>query len=74
MKSLRNTICILLTVAIALPVACMTLQFVAGLLEAMKDAPGALVVRGVATAFGAVWPVVLVGLLIAVALKTWRDE
>ena len=70
MQSLRTPIRILLFTAIGLPVASVTLRFVAGLLVAMEDAGGAAVVRGVATACAVTWLIALVGLLLALAYET----
>ena len=65
--TLRTAIRTLLIVAVALPVASLSLRFVATLLAAMEDAPGAAAVRGVATACAATWPLALVGLLLVLA-------
>jgi hypothetical protein len=70
--SLRTAIRTLLIVAVALPVASLSLRFVATLLAAMEDAPGAAAVRGVATACAATWPVALVGLLLVLAFDASR--
>lgn len=74
MKRLHSTIRLLLVTAIGLPIVYLGLHLVAGLLTAMEDDRGAAVVRGVATASAIAWPIVLVGLLVAVAYDLLQNE
>lgn len=66
--TLRSTAKTLLVLALALPVVMATLTWVAGLLTAMGDAPGAQILRHITTACQVAWAVGLVGLVVVLGL------
>ncbi len=72
--TIRTALRVFLGVAVAAPIACVTLQLVAGLLAAMGDDAGANVAKCVATACVALWPIALVGLLLTIAVDIARRE
>lgn len=67
---LRSATIFLLLLALVLPVAQGVLYWVALLLGAMQDAPGAAIVGRIVLVCGAVWVIDLVALVIVLALQT----
>jgi hypothetical protein len=68
--TLRSAVRWLLVLVLGLPVVQAALVWVGGLLAAMGDATGAAVVRRVGTAAGVAWLLALVGLVIALAMRS----
>jgi hypothetical protein len=71
--TLRNALKTLLVLVLALPLLAAVLVWVVGLLRAMGDDGGALVVGYVGTACQVVWLVCLVGLLVTLALAALQE-
>lgn len=71
--TLRNAVKTLLVLVLALPLVAAVLVWVVGLLRAMGDATGAMVVGYVGTACQVVWLVCLVGLLVTLALTSLQE-
>lgn len=71
--TLRNAVKTLLVLVLALPLVAAVLVWVVGLLRAMGDASGAMVVGYVGTACQVVWLVCLVGLLVTLALTSLQE-
>lgn len=71
--TLRNAVKTLLVLVLALPLVAAVLVWVVGLLRAMGDASGAVVVGYVGTACQIVWLLCLVGLLVTLALSSLQE-
>jgi hypothetical protein len=71
--TLRNAVKTLLVLVLGLPLVAGVLLWVVGLLRAMGDEAGAMVVGYVGTACQVVWLVCLVGLLVSLALTALEE-
>ncbi|MGD9633362.1 MAG: hypothetical protein AB7G28_09500 [Pirellulales bacterium] len=71
--TLRNALKTLLVLVLALPLVAAVLVWVVGLLRAMGDQAGAMVVSYVGTACQVTWLVCLVGLLVSLALTALAE-
>jgi hypothetical protein len=71
--TLRSATKTLVVLALALPVAQCVLIWVRGLLTSMGDSDGAAIIGHVGTAFGVVWLISLVGLVITLALTVLNE-
>ncbi|MEM8946933.1 MAG: hypothetical protein AAGD11_17290 [Planctomycetota bacterium] len=69
----RSTVKMLLGFVLGLPVVMAVLHWVEGLLTAMEDSSAASVLGYISTAFGVLWLLAVVGLVIAMALETLDD-
>lgn len=71
--TLRRTVQLLLVLVIGAPLLQTVLFWVAGLLAAMGDKAAADVLGRLNTGFGVLWLVALVGLVIAMAVRSLDD-
>jgi hypothetical protein len=71
--TLRNAVKLLLVLVLALPLVAAVLTWVVGLLRAMGDGGGAMVVGHVGTGCQVVWLVCLVGLLVSLAFTAIQE-
>jgi Na+-driven multidrug efflux pump len=72
--TLRTVVKTLLVLVLALPMVAAVLVWVGGLLRAMGDPGGAMVVRHVGTVCQVAWVVCLIGLLVTLAIFVLGDE